>query len=85
MLLTFMLVAQLGREAEAGTVVSLYGDIDCFGVPGLTSCPDGSTLAGPVTDNRDPTELAANSLTDIWIVPGLGQANPPNPLTYSHI
>lgn len=57
--------------ASAGTVTSLYGDIDCFGLPGVTSCPDGSSwstqLGGAYfTDYRDTAEKAANSVTDIW-------------------
>jgi PEP-CTERM motif len=61
--------------ASAGTVTSLYGDIDCFGLPGVTSCPDGSnweTGLGGVffTDYRDPGEKASNSATDIWAAPG---------------
>ena len=71
MLLTMMAVALLllGRGAEAGTVVSLYGDIDCFGLPGVTSCPDGSFPGALLAfaDHRDAAELAANSLTDRWL------------------
>ncbi|MGO9096542.1 MAG: PEP-CTERM sorting domain-containing protein [Bryobacteraceae bacterium] len=61
--------------ASAGTVTSLYGDVDCFGLPGVTSCPDGSlwsTGLGGVffTDYRDPAEIASNSVTDVWAAPG---------------
>jgi hypothetical protein len=70
-----MLCLLAASAATAGTVVSLYGDIDCFGLPGVTSCPDGSlweTGLGGVfwTDYRDPAEIAANSVTDIWAAPG---------------
>jgi hypothetical protein len=57
--------------ASAGTVTSLYGDMDCFGLPGVTSCPDGSLWSSQLggvyfTDYRDSAEKAANSVTDIW-------------------
>jgi len=74
-----MTLVHLGRGAEAGTIVSLYGDIDCFGVPGLTSCPDGASNIIPFGDYRDPAELAANSVTDVFIPSLL-----PSFLTYSH-
>ena len=61
--------------ATAGTATSTYGDIDCFGLPGVSSCPDGSSwetgLGGSFfTDYRDAAELAANSVTDHWAAPG---------------
>ena len=61
--------------ATAGTATSTYGDIDCFGLPGVSSCPDGSYwnsgLGGVFfTDYRDAAEQSANSVTDIWGSPG---------------
>jgi hypothetical protein len=59
---------------SAGTINSLYGDQDCFGLPGVSSCPDGSDwetgLGGTFfTDYRDSGEVSANSFTDIWASP----------------
>lgn len=73
---TFYLLAccVLAASIASADTNSLYGDIDCFGLPGVTSCPDGSnweTGLGGVffTDYRDAAELAANSVTDIWAGP----------------
>src|SRR5579864_3129543 len=70
---TFAAAFAGGRPAYANTI-SLYGDIDCFGLPSVTSCPDGSSwetgLGGVFfTDYRDSAEKAANSVTDIWAAP----------------
>jgi len=74
---TFCLIAcglLAGTAAHAGTVTSLYGTINCFGLSGVTSCPDGSdweTGLGGVffTDYRDAYDLANAPLTDIWASP----------------
>lgn len=63
-----------GTAAHAGTVTSLYGTINCFGLAGVTSCPDGSdweTGLGGVFghDYRDAYDLANAPLTDIWAAP----------------
>ena len=63
-------------------VISLYGDIDCFGLGG--SCPDGSgftTDLGGVqfADYRSAGEIASNSVTDIW-----KHQNPAVAMTYSY-
>lgn len=57
--------------ASAGTTTSLYGTINCFGLPGVTSCPNGSSwetgLGGVFfADYRDAFDLANAPLTDIW-------------------
>ncbi len=67
LLITTMALGCLG--SLHADVVSLYGDIDCFGLGG--SCPDGkgftSDLGGvQFTDYRSPAEIAANSATDDW-------------------
>jgi hypothetical protein len=63
-------------------VISLYGDIDCFGLGG--SCPDGSgftTDLGGVqfADYRSAAEIASNSVTDIW-----QHQNPAVAMTYDY-
>jgi len=63
-------------------VISLYGDIDCFGLGG--SCPDGSgftTDLGGVqyADYRSAAEIASNSVTDIW-----RHQNPGVAMTFSY-
>jgi hypothetical protein len=60
--------------ASAGTVTSLYSQINCFNLSGVTSCPDGSnwqTGLGGVffTDYRTPAEVTAGSVADIWAGP----------------
>jgi len=74
---TFCLIAcglLAGTAASAGTVASLYGTINCFGLSGVTSCPDGSDwetgLGGAFFhDYRDAYDLANAPLTDIWASP----------------
>ena len=61
--------------ASAAQISSLYGDLNCFNLTGVTSCPDGSlweTQLGGVffMDYRTPQEKAANSVADIWFGPG---------------
>ena len=61
--------------ACAGTVASIYGQMNCFNLPGVISCPDGSnweTGLGGVffTDYRTAAEQAAGSVADIWAAPG---------------
>lgn len=60
-----------GGVASASSTFSTYGDINCFGLPGVTSCPDGSDwesgLGGSFFDDyRDAYDLANAPLTDIW-------------------
>jgi hypothetical protein len=68
-------IAMLAASAASANVISLYGTINCFGLPGVTSCPDGSlweTGLGGVffTDYRDANDLANAPATDIWTAPG---------------
>ncbi len=68
-------IAMLAASAASANVISRYGTINCFGLPGVTSCPDGSlweTGLGGVffTDYRDAYDLANAPATDIWATPG---------------
>jgi|SRR5271157_3592525 PEP-CTERM motif len=68
-------IAALMVSAASASVMSLYGTINCFGLPGVTSCPDTSlweTGLGGVffTDYRNAYDLANAPATDIWTAPG---------------
>lgn len=46
------LTVALAGGASAATTTVMVGDDDCFGFPGLTSCPDGSTIPSVAPANR---------------------------------
>ncbi len=65
---TFIMLSSIVGMANAGLIINLVGDKDCFGLGG--TCPDGSLyrdqLGGTFfEDNRDVSDP---TFTDIWAV-----------------